>query len=335
MTVINRTELAQLTRLDQALMWSIVSINNSNLDSKNTFISDNAAIRAESKDYISWSVVQDDKGQGRFVFSALLPIVNPHPLQDKQSIIERIWSYSPYDPQMITQSGIVGYGWRLPTIPSWCNTTERLLAYLAIIATKIVKYASITTFNSDATSTIYSQYWGDCQYQITDTPYGGTMTITGSLTLNWNSYLSGKSLIRCLNPWSEHANDVSCNFPDLAQLWNITAVDLDLPHQQLLAMVPAAGGIRLSGGSQIDTNSITADGLINSYSQANFVDEAVPDWYLAALNGYQSQADSRNNTSSSIGNTSPKIIESLTICKEQDPDLASYSLSLADKVSVK
>ena len=71
MTIINQSELSKLKYLDQVLMWAIMSINNSNLDSKNNYISDNAGVRAESKDYITWSVAQDDNGAGKFVFSAL------------------------------------------------------------------------------------------------------------------------------------------------------------------------------------------------------------------------------------------------------------------------
>ena len=90
MTVINRDELAQLNTLDQVLLWTIVSINSANLDARNPYIADSAAIRAESADYVRWSVGQDEKGRGLFTFSALLPLVNPQPLQDKASILERI-----------------------------------------------------------------------------------------------------------------------------------------------------------------------------------------------------------------------------------------------------
>jgi hypothetical protein len=327
MTVINESELAELSTLDQVLMWAIVSINASNLDARNTYISDNAAVRAESKDYISWSVTQDDKGKGKFVFSALLPVVNPHPFKDKQSIIERIWSYSPYDPNLETETAISGYGWQLPTIPIWIDTTERLLAYIAIIGTKIAKYARLTKGDEAFWAAVKSEYWADCQYSISDTPYGGEMTITGYLTIDWNSYISGQSLIRCLNPYAGHASDINCNFPNLMELWSVAEVDLSLPLQDLTPLIPS-DGISSSGGE-------SAESLIDSYGGNYFLDEAVPDWYTQALEGYQSQADNFSNSSADIGNATPKLIESLPICKEQDPEIISFTVSLADRVPTK
>jgi hypothetical protein len=324
MTVINQQELDQLTRLDQAIMWAIISINASNLDSRNSYISDNAAIRAESKDYIAWSVTQDDSGNGRFVFSALLPIVNPHPLQDKLSLLERIWSYSPYDPDIKTESGIDGYGYLLPSIPSWADTTERLLAYLCILATKISKYAKKTKGDAAYWSPIYPKYWANCQYTISDTPYGGEMTITGWLSINWASYLQGQSLIRCLNPYAGHANDINCNFPDLAQLWSVAAVDLDSPVEEIESIIPSTGDTTSTG--------VSAEDLIDSYSDDNYIDEATPNWYIRSLEIYQDSSTSSSNSDASIGSTTPQTIESLTICKEQDPEIISFSVSLADTI---
>lgn len=327
MTVINESELAELSTLDQVLMWAIVSINASNLDARNSYISDNAAIRAESKDYISWSVTQDDKGGGKFVFSALLPVINPNPLKDKLSIIERIWSYSPYDPDLNTESGIPGYGWHIPTIPIWIDTTERLLAYVAIIGTNIAKYARLTKGTEAFWAGVKTQYWGDCQYSIADTPYGGEMTITGYLSIDWNSYLSGKSLIRCLNPYVGNASDINCNFPNLMQLWNVGDVDISLPPEEIIPLIPV-DGVTSSGGD-------SAQSLIDSYGGGYFLDEAVPDWYTQAIEGYRSQADNSSNSSADIGNATPKLIESLQMCKEQDPEMISFAISLADKVPIK
>jgi len=308
-------------------MWSIVSINASNLDGRNNYISDNAAIRAESKDYISWSVTQDDKGQGKFVFSAMLPLVNPHPLKDKESLIERIWSYSPYDPDLQTEDGISGYGWQIPTIPIWVDTTERLLAHVAIIATNISKYARLTRGTEAFWATIRKEYWADCQYSISDSPYGGEMVITGYLSIDWHSYINGKSLIRCLNPYGGHASHINCNFPNLMQLWNVGDVDISLPIETLTPLIPATG--ELIGGED------SAESLIDSYGGNNFIDEAVPDWYMQSLVGYKNQADNSANSSADIGNTTPQLIESLAFCKEQDPEIISFTVSLADKVPIK
>jgi hypothetical protein len=330
MTVINQSELAQLSKLDQALMWAVMSINASNLDSRNTYIVDNAAIRAESANYITWQVVQDDKGNGRFTFSALLPIVNPHPLQDKVSLLSRVWSYSPYDPSMITEDGITGYGWNLPELPTWIDTTEKLLAYLAVLATKISKYALLTKGTELFIKTIKSEYWGNCQYQITDSAYGSQMIITGYLTIDWHKYLQGNSLIRCLNPYSGHASNVNCNFPDLLDLWSVPTVDLTIPPEEITPLIPVGEFSFAPGGGVINiAQANSAEGLIDSYRQSYFNDDAVPDWYLDAINNpptYQ-QLYSEGSAMSNADAEAPKIIESLPTCKEQDPAVVSYGKS--------
>jgi hypothetical protein len=334
MTIINQSELAELSTLDQGLMWAIMSIVSSNLDSRNNYISDNAAIRAESADYVTWQVVQDEKGQGKFTFSALLPIVNPHPLQDKISLLSRVWSYSPYDPNMLTESGISGYGWELPTIPTWVETTEQLLAYLAVLATKISKYALLTQGSELFVKSVKHEYWGDCQYQITDSPYGSQMVITGYLTIDWRTYLRGGSLIRCLNPYAGDASNVNCNFPILSELWSLPIVDVELPVEEILPIVPLGSHGFIKGGLSIQIEGTSAEGLIDAYNQSHFIDDAVPDWYSDAINNPKGVALFFTN-GSAVNNkdsVAPKIIESLPICKEQDPSIVSYGKSPLESI---
>jgi hypothetical protein len=329
MTVINQAELDELSRLDQVLMWSIISINASNLDARNTHISDNAAIRAESKDYITWQVGQDDKGNGVFSFTALLPIVNPHPLQDKDSILDRVWSYSPYDPNMVTEAGINGYGEELPTLPAWIDTTEKLLAFCAVRATNVCKLAPLVRGTEAQINSIRREYWGNCQYQITDSAYGSQMTITGYLTIDWYKYLRGKSLIRCLNPWGGHASNINCNFPSITELFNISSVDLDLPVTELVTLIPLGGFGVGNGGAIIIGEDNSAESLIDSYGQNYFIDDALPDWYRDAIDNppqLQTFLTGIGNVSSSDAQA-PRIIESLPICKEQDPSVVNYGKS--------
>lgn len=327
MTIINQAELAQLSRLDQILMWSIVSINASNLDGRNNFISDNAAIREESKDYISWEVMQDDDGNGRFMFNALLPIVNPHPLQDKVSILSTVYSYSPYDPNLITEDGILGYGWGVPPIPEWIDTVEKLLAYVAVLGSKIVKLAPLVKGSPDFVASIKQQYWANCQYQITNSAYGSEMIITGYLTIDWRTYMRGGSLIRCLTPNPLHGSPMNCNFPDLVGHWGVPEedIDLDLPVEDIINSVPNVGVKIPRGGFIFTTENDSAEELIDSYSQRYFIDDALPDWYLDALNNpphikiYRTGIGDHKVTSKT-----PKIIESLPICIEQDFSVMSY-----------
>jgi hypothetical protein len=326
MTIINSAELADLSTLDQLLMWSIVSINASNLDRRNNYVNDSASIREESKDFISWSIVQDDNGLGKFVYSALLPLSNPNPLKDKESIFQQILSYSPFDPTLETEGAIPGWGWGIPTIPTWVTSTEQVLAYASTLATAISKLARLTRLDELSWTGIYPKYWANSQCSINDTPYGGTMVITGSLNIDWSKYINGQSLIKCLNPDDSVASDINCNFPNLMMLWGVGSVDPLMPIEQIQPLIPSIG-VLIEGED-------TAEGLINSYGGNYFLDEAVPDWFKDALDGYQDRSERFNNSSNDIGNATPKIIESLTICKEQDPEVISFSVSLADKVKV-
>ena len=328
MTVINQDELAQLTKLDQVLMWCIISINASNLDPRNNNISDNAAIRAESRDYITWQVTQDDKGKGQFSFTALLPIVNPHPLQDKVSLLSRVWSYSPFDPDLETEDNIQGYGEDMPLVPSWVETVEQLLAFVAVRATKISKLAPLITGEKLLMEILQNSYWGNCQYQITDSAYGSQMTITGYLTINWSTYIQGGSLIRCLNPPQNAFNDQRCNFPKLEELWSVPSINLDLPIEDLIPLIPT-GAYGLQGGipSLIAGEANSAQSLINSYSQNYFVDDALPDWYQDVLNNppHLQTFGTGLGSLSPQDSKPPKLVESLPICKEQDPSMVSYA----------
>jgi hypothetical protein len=313
-------------------MWSIISINASNLDARNNYISDNAAIRAESKDYIQWSVVQDESGNGRFIFTALLPIVNPHPLQDKNSILDRVWSYSPFDPNLLTESGITGFGEGISGLPFWIDTTEKLLAFAAVRAAKVCKLAPLITGTEALINSIKRQYWGSCQYQITDSAYGSQMTITGYLTIDWYKYVNGKSLIRCLDPYAGHASDINCNFPSITTLFNIAAIDLELPVEQLIPLIPVgAYGLPPGGGAGIEMSvqQSSAEYLIDSYGQNYFIDDALPDWYRDIINNpppLQTFVSGLGNVSSPDAQA-PRIIESLPICKEQDPAVVNYGKS--------
>jgi hypothetical protein len=331
MTVINESELYQLNTLDQVLMWSIMSINASNLDSRNNYISDNAAIRAESKDYISWQVIQDETGAGRFIFSALLPIVNPHPLEDKVDLLSRVWSYSPYDPTMIIGAPIQGYGWKISSIPGWIDTTEKLLAYVAVLGDKILRLAPLVRGSASFVNAIKKQYWGNCQYQIIDTPYGSQMTITGYLTIDWATYMSGASLIRCLNPRLVYASNMNCNFPDLVEVWNVLPAQINpnLPVKDIIDAMPNFGDPIPKLKPEIEGDPNSAENLINSYNQRYFYDDAVPDWYTDAINN-PPHLQTFNSSTSVVNNEdgkAPKIIESLPICKEQDPAVISYGKS--------
>ncbi len=156
-----------------------------------------------------------------------------------------------------------------------------------------------------------------------------------TITAGEPSYLQGKSLINCLNPYSAHASDINCNFPDLVQLWSVTSVDLDLPAAEITDLIPSTGEYSVIAGTATSSETTTADSLIESYNQDTYLVEYAYATWIDAFSEYQAQSDAVNNTSVGLGSSTPKLIESVTTCKEQDPDLASYATTLADKVTVK
>ncbi len=329
MTFINQAELAKLTYLDQVLMWSIISINASNLDPRNTNISDNAAIRAESRDYITWKVVQGDKWTGKFTFTALLPIVNPKPLQYKNSIIERVWSYSPFESStgMNLDIDYGGIGFKLPDLPSWIDTTERLLAFCAILGTKISVLSRLMSGSKSQMAIINPDLWADCQYSITDSAYGSQMSITGYLTINWQSYIQGYSLISCLIPFVNSVSPMNCNFADLLNTWGGIFAEIYNSNMEILTKFVPSGDYNTSGA--ISDLNTSAESLIDSYSQKYYSDDALPDWYKDAIDNPPQLDNLRGGVGNIDSNDTkaPKIIESLPICKEQDPSVVSYGRS--------
>jgi hypothetical protein len=144
MTVINQTELSQILYVDQALMWCVIELEHSNHHIDNFYLSDNAAVRAESQDFVSWQVIQDSDGNGQFVFTALLPILNRHPLLQQNSIIECVMSYTIFrltDEQITYPSD--GKGMLLPTIPTYIDTLEKLLVWLVQLVEGVNRYIKL------------------------------------------------------------------------------------------------------------------------------------------------------------------------------------------------
>lgn len=147
MTKINYTELSNIQYVDQALVWCVVELEHSNHHPNNFYLYDNAAIRAESKDFVSWQVLQDDEGNGQFIFTGLLPIRNPHPLLEERSILECVKSYTEYlvvDELITFPTG--GYGMLLPAIPIYIDSMEKLLVWLVRLVEAVNRYLAFINY---------------------------------------------------------------------------------------------------------------------------------------------------------------------------------------------
>jgi hypothetical protein len=154
------------------------------------------------------------------------------------------------------------------------------------------------------------------------------------MSMDWNTYLKGKSLIKCLNPPTAKSSDINCNFPRLDLLWEIPTIDLSAHPDTVIAQIPSSGGSTVGSGGIIINVDGTAGSLINSYAQANFIDDALPDWYRDAINNPSHIASTGSSGTQVLGSATPQLIESLAICKEQDPSVATYANQLASKINL-
>jgi hypothetical protein len=144
MTKINTNELNQIEYVDQALMWAVISLRAANHHPDNYQLSDNAAVRAESIDYLDWSVVQDDQGEGQFIFTGLFPIRNVNPLLEQESIIQCVRDYTGFQlPAQLITYPTGGQGLSLPMIPGYVNTLEKLVVWLCQLVEGVNRYIKL------------------------------------------------------------------------------------------------------------------------------------------------------------------------------------------------
>jgi hypothetical protein len=83
MTKINQAEYDQLQTLDQALIWSIVTLSEANRSPDNSGMLNYVTIRPEAVDFVNWQVILDADGQPILTFSMLFPLVDYNPLSSK------------------------------------------------------------------------------------------------------------------------------------------------------------------------------------------------------------------------------------------------------------
>jgi hypothetical protein len=272
MTVINQSELSQILYVDQALMWCVIELEHSNHHIDNYYLSDNAAVRAESQDFVSWEVTQDSDGNGQFVFTALLPILNRHPLLQQNSIIECVMSYTIFrltDEQITYPSD--GKGMLLPTIPTYINTLEKLLVWLVQLVEGVNRYIK---------------------------------------------------LINAL---------VSVDF--------VETVDTPAPTIDLSEGVVTIAGLEPLAPilAVVDNGTGGAEENISQYENAGSDPNATPEWYMDAVDNLQIYYSSgASGGGGGGGNPEPTpvdpgngnnggLLDTLPVCKEQDPKIISFS----------
>jgi hypothetical protein len=269
MTKINQAELAQIKYVDQALMWCVIELEHANHHPDNFYLSDNAAVRADAVNFVSWAVIQDDAGNGQFVYNALLPIYNPHPMLEQRSIIDCVKSYTIFQlpGEQITYP-VGGKGMLLPSIPTYIDTMEKLLVWLVQIVEGVNRYIKLI---NDLIGVNF------VESAAIPTP---TVTIEGGVV----------------------------------SIGGLAAV---APILETQANAPT-----------------TAEGIISQYESSNFDSNAVPDWYLNHIDNLGSSANSSSGTDGGGGEPKPVDpgsgnnsgnIDTLPVCKEQDPKIVSFS----------
>jgi hypothetical protein len=269
MTKINRNELEQIQYVDQALMWCVIELEHANHHPDNTQLSDNAAVRADAVNFVSWAVIQDDTGNGQFVYNALLPLYNPHPLLQQQSIIECVKSYTVFQlpgEQITYPTG--GKGMLLPTIPTYIDTIEKLLVWLVQIVEGVNRYIKLINDLIGA------------EFVETAAIPSPTATIEGGVV-------------------------------------SISGLEAVAPILETQSSSPT-----------------TAEGIISQYESSGYDPHAVPDWYMNYVDNLSNSSGGDSGTSGGGGEPKPVDpgsgnnsgnIDTLPVCKEQDPKIISFS----------
>jgi hypothetical protein len=273
MTKINTNELNQIQYVDQALMWAVISLRAANHHVDNYQLSDNAAVRAESIDYLEWAVVQDDQGEGQFIFTALFPIRNVNPLLEQQSIIQCVKDYTGFQlPAQLITYPTGGQGLLLPTIPTYVNTLEKLVVWLCQLVEGVNRYIKLINVLIEA------------GFTATPTRPKPIINITGGVPI-----ISGVGAVAAI----------------------------------------------IEG---VANDNLSPEGIISQYENSSSSYDAVPGWYQDSINLINS--GSGNGGGSNNGNSNPNSepkpvdpgngnkpngIDTLPVCKEQDPIVTSYS----------
>jgi hypothetical protein len=269
MTKINQDELAQIEYVDQALMWCVIELEHANHHPENLYLSDNASVRAEAVDFVSWAVIQDESGNGQFVYNALLPLYNPHPLLQQQSIIECVKSYTVFQlpGEQITYP-VGGKGMLLPTIPTYIDTMEKLLFWLVQIVEGVNRYIKLINDLIGA------------EFVETATAPTPTVSIDDGVV-------------------------------------SITGLEAVAPILETQSSSPT-----------------TAEGIISQYESSGYDPNAVPDWYMNYVDNLSNSSGGDSGTSGGGGEPKPVDpgsgnnsgnIDTLPVCKEQDPKIVSFS----------
>jgi hypothetical protein len=254
------------------LMWCVIELEHANHHPDNLYLSDNASVRAESVDFVSWAVIQDESGNGQFVYNALLPLYNPHPMLQQQSIIECVKSYTVFQlpGEQITYP-VGGKGMLLPTIPTYIDSMEKLLVWLVQIVEGVNRYVKLI-------------------------------------------------------------NDlIGAEFVETTAIPTPT-VSID-DGVVIIAGLEAVAGILETESS----SPTTAEGIISQYESSNFDSNAVPDWYMDWIDDVGSSGGTvGGGNGGGGGGGEPKPvdpgngnnngnIDTLPVCKEQDPKIVSFS----------
>jgi hypothetical protein len=161
MTKINQAEYDQLQTLDQALIWSIVTLAKANRSPDNIALDGNsyASIRPEAIDLVNCKFMLDGDGEPFFSFSATFPLLDNNPLDSSPSIVSKIPNYTDYQPlpeplSLPTNSP----GFPRPDIPPTIDTLERLVCWLGLIAYQLgdfIKYCNLLQRRQATDSPIY------------------------------------------------------------------------------------------------------------------------------------------------------------------------------------
>jgi hypothetical protein len=141
MTSINYTEYSQLQTFDQALVWAVTTLAKANRHPDNKDYQQQASIRADAVNLVSWDIVLDEDGQPFLNYSATFPLVAPNPLASTTGLPQRIPEYVMFEPDPeLMAIPATGQGMPALPIPPEIDTLERLVCWLSLIGHQLRDY---------------------------------------------------------------------------------------------------------------------------------------------------------------------------------------------------
>jgi hypothetical protein len=156
MTGFSKAKALEIVGLDQALLYTIVSLERANRAYDNYEWNRDPTLPVEAQEDVNWSIVKDDNGLGRIVFKAIIPLSNRHPFLGKRNIVSQVRAFTNYYSNEIDDLMAPNPSGSIPKPPILENivTLEQYVVWLSLLANAYREYVLIYNGNLDTPTAI-------------------------------------------------------------------------------------------------------------------------------------------------------------------------------------